>query len=123
MHFSIKAAVGGVVLSPPKPSPTFWPKATLRGELEGGAGTWAVPMAAGIGCGVQGPCQGLVIGWFPWQPRDGLHNLQEPVTPPPQKLRVSSELVLGSKPGAACDCNPEHSAFQAGLVSLPAGPQ
>lgn len=63
------------------------PSSGLRGGLEGGPGTWAVPIAAsqeaqqqGVGVEYRVPPlnhQSFVSGWFPWQLWGGLHNSRE----------------------------------------------
>lgn len=122
MPFSMKAAVGGVVRAPPKPSPS---SSGLRDGLEGGAGTWEVPEAASeedlrreLGAEFRAPwrlCEWPVpmatVGWSPQQ---------SGTSGPGSKLTVSSVPV--SKPGATCGCNAEQTAFQAGLLPSPAGP-
>ena len=69
----------------PSPTEAQPPSSGLRHGLEGGAGTWEVPMAAceedqqqGVGGRSSGLPGGFVSGWFPWQPWGGLHNSQEP---------------------------------------------
>lgn len=71
---------------PQQPSPHLVATASLPGGLEGGAGTWAVPMAAsekalaaGRRGGVQGPQRRALCEWpVPMATTRPLHNRQEP---------------------------------------------